>query len=57
MEVSGHGYVPAVLPPVKNPNTHWVAGWVGPRTYVDVLENKEVFTLSGFEPYNAYPVV
>ena len=56
MEVSSQGHDPAALPPGKNPNTHWVAGWVGPRTYVDVLENKKVFPLLGFEPCTAQPV-
>jgi hypothetical protein len=42
MEVSSQGHDPAALLSGKNPNTHWVAGWVGPRTYVDVLEDKKV---------------
>jgi hypothetical protein len=50
MEVSGQGNTPAALPPVKNPNTHWVAGWVGPTTYVDVLENKKSFLFLDSNP-------
>jgi hypothetical protein len=39
--LSGQDDAPAALLQGMNPNTHWVAGWVGPRIYVDVLENKK----------------
>jgi hypothetical protein len=35
MEVSGQLHAAAALPPVKNPGTHWIGGWVGPRAGLD----------------------
>jgi hypothetical protein len=29
--------------PAKNPGTHWIGGWVGPRTGRGVLEKRDIF--------------
>jgi hypothetical protein len=31
------------------PGTHWIGGWVGPRTGLDGVEMREILTLSGLE--------
>jgi hypothetical protein len=31
------------------PGTHWIGGWVGPRTGLDDVENKQNLTLSGLD--------
>jgi hypothetical protein len=41
---------PATLPPEKeSPCTHWIGGWVGPRTGLDDVEKRKFLTLSGLE--------
>jgi hypothetical protein len=41
MEVSGQLYVPAALPTgERDSGTHWIGGWVGPRTGLDVVVKK-----------------
>jgi hypothetical protein len=51
MEVGGRLHAPAALPPGKNPGTHQIGGWVGPRAGLDVLgEEKNLLPLPGFEP-------
>jgi hypothetical protein len=38
MEVSGQLHAPATLPPrERDPGTHWVGGWVGPRAALDAV--------------------
>jgi hypothetical protein len=37
MEVSGQLHAPAVLPPGKEPDTHWKGGWVGLRVVLDAV--------------------
>jgi len=37
MEVSGQLHAPAALPPGKEPVTHWIGGWVGPRAVLDAV--------------------
>jgi hypothetical protein len=43
MEVSGQIHVPAALPPGgKAPGTHWIGGWVGPRTFLDAVVKSKI---------------
>jgi hypothetical protein len=35
MEMSGQPHATPALPPGKNPNTHWIGNWVGPRAGTD----------------------
>jgi hypothetical protein len=44
MEMNGHVYTPAALPPEKNPGTYWIGGWVGPRASVEHLEKNNIFS-------------
>jgi hypothetical protein len=38
MEVSGQLHAPATLPPrERTPGTHWMGGWVGPRSVLDYV--------------------
>jgi hypothetical protein len=54
---SGQIYDPAALPPGRNPFTHWIRGWVGPRIGLDVLEEgKNFLPLLEFEPQTGQPV-
>jgi hypothetical protein len=41
MEVSGQLHTSAALPPGKDLSTHWIGGWVGPRTVLDTEVVKE----------------
>jgi len=36
MGMSGQRKAPAALPPGKRPGTHYIGGWVGPSTGLDV---------------------
>jgi hypothetical protein len=49
MKVSGHLYVLAALLPNKEPSlgTHWIGGWVGPNTSLDVVEERKISILAG----------
>ena len=33
---------PAALPLGKNPGTHWMGGWVDPRTGLDIMEKMKI---------------
>jgi len=35
-------HTPAVLPPTKNPSTHWMWDWVGPREVLDLVRKEKV---------------
>jgi hypothetical protein len=37
-------------PRQEAPGTHWIRGWMGPRTGFDVTEKRKNILLSGFEP-------
>ena len=41
MEVSGQHYAQVGLPLGKNTSTHLIGGWVGPRSGLDILQNRE----------------
>jgi hypothetical protein len=32
----------AALPPEKEPGTHWIGGWVGPRTGLGDVEKRKM---------------
>jgi hypothetical protein len=43
MEVSGQLHAPAALPPrERDPGTHWIGGWVGPRAVLDTVVTREI---------------
>jgi hypothetical protein len=43
MGVSGQRYAPAALyPRGKNPGTHWIGGWVGPRAGLDAGARRKI---------------
>jgi len=37
--VGCQGHALVASPPGKNPGTHWIGGWVGPRSGLEVLED------------------
>jgi hypothetical protein len=43
MEVSGQLHAPAASPPGKTATgTHWIGGWVGPRTVLDAVLKRKI---------------
>jgi hypothetical protein len=36
-------------PGERAPGTHWIGGWVGPRTGIDDVERRKVLPLPGLE--------
>jgi hypothetical protein len=43
MGVSGQHHAPAALyPQGKNPGTHWIGGWVGPRAGLDAGARRKI---------------
>jgi hypothetical protein len=36
-------------PGERVPGTHWIGGWVGPRTGLDEVEKRKFLTLPGLE--------
>jgi hypothetical protein len=55
MKVSGQLHAPAALFWRKNPSTHWIGGWVGPRAGLDAVA-KSSQPLAGIEPPIIQPV-
>jgi hypothetical protein len=52
METSGQLYIPATLPPEKNPSIHLGRGWVNPSDNLDILgEMKNLLPTPGFKPW------
>jgi len=49
MEVRGQHHVLAALPPLNNPVTRWIGGWVGPGASLEV-EQENLLTRPRFEP-------
>jgi hypothetical protein len=39
----------SLYPRGKSPGTHWIGGWVDPRSGLDDLEKRKVLTLRGLE--------
>jgi hypothetical protein len=42
MGVSGQFHAQASLPSRKEPITHWIGGWVGPRAVLDVVVKRKI---------------
>jgi hypothetical protein len=42
MEVSGQLHAPAALPLGRAPGTHWIRGWVGPRTVLNAVVKRKI---------------
>jgi len=41
-----------LTPGDKDPGTHWIGGWVGPRAGLDaVAKRKKALSLPGIEPW------
>jgi hypothetical protein len=59
MEVSGQLHSPAYLPPGEiTHRTHWIRGWVGPKTGLDAVEKREILhcrVLNPGRPARTYP--
>jgi hypothetical protein len=47
MDVSGQLYAPALLPPGKNPGTHWIEGWVDPSASLYFWRREKHFACNG----------
>jgi hypothetical protein len=48
--VSGQIHAPAALPrKERNPGTHWIGDWVGPRAGLGDVEKRKFLTLPGLE--------
>jgi hypothetical protein len=42
MEVSGQFHTPDALPPgVRDPDTHWIGIWLGPRAGLDAVAKRK----------------
>jgi hypothetical protein len=35
----------------KAPGTHWIGGWVSPKTGLDDIEGRKILPLPGIEPH------
>jgi hypothetical protein len=42
MEVSGQLHIPVTKTKERAPGTHWIGGWVDPRTVLDALVKRKV---------------
>jgi hypothetical protein len=43
MELSGQLQAPAASPPrERDPGTHWIGGWVGPRAVLDTAVKRKI---------------
>jgi hypothetical protein len=44
------------LPPRETaPGTHWIGGWVGPKTGLDVVDKRNILPLPGIQPRLSSP--
>jgi hypothetical protein len=58
MEVSGQLHAQAALCPGKRaPSTHWIGGWVGPRTGLDTVVKRNSKPPLRLEPTIIQPAV
>jgi len=58
MEVSGHLHTPGRFTlEERDPGTHWIEGWVGPRAGMDTVAKRKnpITTLLGIEPRSYHP--
>jgi hypothetical protein len=39
----------------KAPGTHWIRGWVDPKTGLDVVEKRNILPLPGIQPRLSSP--
>jgi hypothetical protein len=50
LELSGQLHAPAAFTRGETASgTHWIGGWVGPRTGLDDVEKRKFLTLQGLE--------
>jgi hypothetical protein len=56
MVVSGQHHAPVALSPVKNLGTHLIAGWVGPKADLDILEKKKYLASVGTRTRAIHPL-
>jgi hypothetical protein len=49
LEVSGQLHAPVALPLGEQSSTHWIGGWVDPRTDLDDVEKRQILPIPGFE--------
>jgi hypothetical protein len=42
-------------PGERSASIHWIAGWVGPKAGLDIVEKRQIFPLPGFEPRPSSP--
>jgi hypothetical protein len=49
MEVSGQLHAPAIYPREKNTGSFCIGCWVGPRTDLDDVKKRKIFSLQGLE--------
>jgi hypothetical protein len=42
-------------PRERAPGAHWIRGWVGPRTGLDVVEKRNILPLPGIQPWLSSP--
>jgi hypothetical protein len=42
MEMSGQFQAPAALAPGRDPRTHWIGDWVGPRAGLDAVVKRKI---------------
>jgi hypothetical protein len=38
-----------LTPRERAPGTHWIGGWVGPRTSLDIVEKRNILPLPGMQ--------
>jgi len=55
--VSGQLHAPTILIPRKDPGTHWIEGWMGPRAHLDLIEKIKItfLPLREIEPRSSSP--
>jgi len=56
MEMSGQRHALAALPPGKKPRYPLHRRLGGPQSWFEILEDKNVLFLAGFEPWTLQPV-
>jgi hypothetical protein len=57
MEVSGQFHAPAALPPRKEPVTHWIADWLGPRAVLDAVVKRIIIPSPRRESNPRTPII
>jgi len=56
MEASGQRHAPATFSTGNNFGDHWIGDCGDPRVGLNVLEEKNLFTVPGFKPQTVQPV-